>query len=92
MLSIRIIDITPPINSTTYFYEAYLSRGTVDTSWTPAPEDDAEEIIGLKSEIKQTAERIHLTVGRYGKRNITTVNTCRENRTNCKRYREKLNK
>lgn len=66
-VSNKNIDITPPINSTTYFYEAYLSRGTVDTSWTPAPEDDAEEIIGLKSEIKQTAERIDLTVGNMEK-------------------------
>ena len=66
-VSNKNIDITPPINSTTYFYEAYLSRGTVDTSWTPAPEDDAEEIIGLKSEIKQTAERIDLTVGNLEK-------------------------
>lgn len=57
------IDITPPTNSTTYFYEAYLARGTTDTSWTPAPEDNIEDIIGLKSEIKQTAERIDLVVG-----------------------------
>ena len=35
----------------------------MDTSWTPAPEDNIEDIIGLKSEIKQTAERIDLTVG-----------------------------
>lgn len=66
-VSNKNIDITPPINSTTFFYEAYLSRGTIDTSWTPAPEDDAEEIIGLKSEIKQTAERIDLTVGNMEK-------------------------
>ena len=26
------IDITPPTNSTTYYYEAYLARGTIDTS------------------------------------------------------------
>lgn len=57
------IDITPPTNSTTYYYEAYLARGTTDTSWTPAPEDNIEDIIGLKSEIKQTAERIDLVVG-----------------------------
>ncbi len=57
------IDIIPPTNSTTYFYEAYLARGTIDTSWTPAPEDNIEDIIGLKSEIKQTAERIDLVVG-----------------------------
>lgn len=62
-LSNKNIDITPPINSTTYYYEAYLARGSVDTSWTPAPEDNIEDIIGLKSEIKQTAERIDLTVG-----------------------------
>ena len=66
-VSNKNIDITPPINSTTFFYEAYLSRGTIDTSWSPAPEDDAEEIIGLKSEIKQTAERIDLTVGNMEK-------------------------
>lgn len=57
------IDITPPTNSTTYYYEAYLARGTTDTSWTPAPEDNIEDIIGLKSEIRQTAERIDLVVG-----------------------------
>lgn len=62
-LSNKNIDITPPVNSTTYYYEAYLARGSVDTSWTPAPEDNIEDIIGLKSEIKQTAERIDLTVG-----------------------------
>ena len=66
-VSNKNIDITPPINSTTFFYEAYLSRGTIDTSWTPAPEDDAEESIGLKTEIKQTAERIDLTVGNMEK-------------------------
>lgn len=62
-LSNKNIDITPPVNSITYYYEAYLARGSVDTSWTPAPEDNIEDIIGLKSEIKQTAERIDLTVG-----------------------------
>ena len=62
-LTSSYIDITPPQNSTTYFYEAYLARGSVDTSWTPAPEDNIEDIISLKSEIKQTAERIDLTVG-----------------------------
>ena len=62
-LSDTKIDITPPTNSTTYYYEGYLSRGAIDTSWTPAPEDNIENIIGLKSEIKQTAERIDLTVG-----------------------------
>ena len=62
-LSNKNIDITPPVNSTTYYYEAYLARGSVDTSWTPAPEDNIEDIIGLKSEIKQTAERVDLTVG-----------------------------
>ena len=62
-LTSSYIDIAPPQNSTTYFYEAFLARGSVDTSWTPAPEDNIEDIISLKSEIKQTAERIDLTVG-----------------------------
>ncbi|EPD59031.1 hypothetical protein HMPREF1215_00636 [Coprococcus sp. HPP0074] len=84
-LSDTKIDITPPTNSTTYFYEAYLSRGSVDTSWTPAPEDNVEDIIGLKSEIKQTAERIDLAVGNLqgelSKLSLTvdTINTKVEN-------------
>lgn len=56
------IVIIPSVNSITYFYEAYLSEGKVDTSWTPAPEDDLENIEQVKSEIKQTAERIDLSI------------------------------
>lgn len=40
----RDIIITPDINSTTYYYEAYLAKGTTDTSWTPAPEDIEDEL------------------------------------------------
>lgn len=56
------IVIIPSVNSITYFYEAYLSEGKVDTSWTPAPEDDLENIEQVKSEIKQTAETINLSI------------------------------
>ena len=56
------IVIIPSVNSITYFYEAYLSEGKVDTSWTPAPEDDLENIEQVKSEIKQTAEKINLSI------------------------------
>lgn len=69
------IVIIPSVNSITYFYEAYLSEGKVDTSWTPAPEDDLENIEQVKSEIKQTAETINLSIeslnGDISKINVT---------------------
>lgn len=61
-LSNKNIDITPPVNSTTYYYEAYLARGSVDTSWTPAPEDIDDNIESVKSEFTQTAEEIKMSV------------------------------
>lgn len=61
-VSNKNIDITPPINSTTFFYEAYLSRGTIDTSWAPAPEDIDDNIESVKSEFTQTAEEIKMSV------------------------------
>ena len=61
-VSNKNIDITPPINSTTFFYEAYLSRGTIDTSWSPAPEDIDDNIESVKSEFTQTAEEIKMSV------------------------------
>lgn len=60
-VSNKNIDITPPINSTTFFYEAYLSRGTIDTSWSPAPEDIDDNIESVKSEFTQTAEEIKMS-------------------------------
>lgn len=33
------IDIHPELNTTTYYYEGYLSKGEKDTSWSLAPED-----------------------------------------------------
>lgn len=61
-VSNKNIDITPPINSTTFFYEAYLSRGTTDTSWSAAPEDIDDNIESVKSEFTQTAEEIKMSV------------------------------
>lgn len=61
-VSNKNIDITPPINSTTFFYEAYLSRGTIDTSWSAAPEDIDDNIESVKSEFTQTAEEIKMSV------------------------------
>lgn len=45
-----------------YFYEGYLTEGRADTSWTPAPEDTAEEIGSVYSTIDQTATQIRLEV------------------------------
>lgn len=61
-LTNRHIEIKPPINSTTYYYEGYLSRGSIDTSWSAAPEDDIENTKQLRSEIEQTESRINLKV------------------------------
>lgn len=56
------IDIVPPLNSTTYYFEAFLVHGKQDTSWTPAPEDDIEEISIVKSEFIQLANEFRMTV------------------------------
>lgn len=49
-------------NSGTYlaFYKPKLTTGTLPTDWSPAPEDTAEQISSLSSEIKQTADGITL--------------------------------
>ena len=60
-------------NNVGYFYEAYLSEGELNTGWTPAPEDVEEEFYEVRSEIKQTAERINLTVEDI-KGNISNLN------------------
>ena len=59
------IDITPPINSNTYYYESYLVTGEVDTSWSPAPEDTEDSISTLISNVSKleiTAEGIRQMV------------------------------
>lgn len=56
------IDIIVDSGSIGYFYEAYLSEGESDTSWSPAPEDINDEFYEVRSEIKQTAEQINLSV------------------------------
>lgn len=50
-LSFPHIDITPDINSVTYYYEGYLVKGSIDTSWNPAPEDTEASISTLASNI-----------------------------------------
>lgn len=60
-------------NNVGYFYEAYLSEGELNVAWTPAPEDVEEEFYEVRSEIKQTAERIDLTVEDI-KGNISNIN------------------
>ena len=55
------IDIIPGLNSNTYYYEGYLVKGSIDTSWNPAPEDAQDSISSLRSSISQleiTAEGI----------------------------------
>lgn len=54
--------IQPQEGITSYFYEGFLTEGKADTSWTPAPEDTAEEIGSIYSTIDQTATQIRLEV------------------------------
>lgn len=56
------IYIQPKEGITSYFYEGYLTEGRADTSWTPAPEDTAEEIGSIYSTIDQTANQIRFEV------------------------------
>ena len=56
------IYIQPQEGVTSYLYEGYLTEGRADTSWTPAPEDTAEEIGSIYSTIDQTASQIRLEV------------------------------
>lgn len=56
------IDIEIENGSIGYFYEAYLSEGVSDTSWSPAPEDIDDNIESVKSEFTQTAEEIKMSV------------------------------
>ena len=73
-LTNKKIDIVPQTNSITYFYEAFLTKGTTDTSWLPAPEDIEGEIGSVRSELRQTAESILLKVSDSNGR-ITTLET-----------------
>lgn len=56
------IDIEVASGAIGYFYEAYLSEGVSDTSWSPAPEDIDDNIESVKSEFTQTAEEIKMSV------------------------------
>lgn len=56
------IDIEVTNGAIGYFYEAYLSEGVSDTSWSPAPEDIDDNIESVKSEFTQTAEEIKMSV------------------------------
>lgn len=44
------ISISPALNVMSYFYEAYLVEGTLDLSWTPAPEDLENKFASIKIE------------------------------------------
>lgn len=61
-LTNKKIDIIPQTNSVTYFYEAFLTKGTTDTSWTPNPDDIADNFEHVNSKIEQTATDIILGV------------------------------
>lgn len=52
------IYITPSLNNQTYFYEGFLSEGSLDNSWTPAPEDTTDDFTLVRAEIVQTANSI----------------------------------
>lgn len=53
------ITISSSININTYFYEAFLSEGALDLSWTPAPEDMNDYV---RSEIALATDNINLSV------------------------------
>lgn len=61
-LTNKKIDIIPQTNSITYFYEAFLTKGTTDTSWTPNPDDVADNFEQINSKIEQTATDIIIGV------------------------------
>lgn len=61
-LTNKKIDIIPQTNSITYFYEAFLTKGTTDTSWTPNPDDIADSFEQINSKIEQTATDIIIGV------------------------------
>lgn len=52
------IQIIPQMNTETFFYEGFLSQGTLDNSWTPAPEDAERNFDETYSKIEQTADSI----------------------------------
>lgn len=52
------IQIIPQMNTETFFYEGFLSQGTLDNSWTPAPEDVERNFDETYSRIEQTADSI----------------------------------
>ena len=57
-LDTKDIYISPDLNIDTYFYEGFLSEGSLDNSWIPAPEDADNQFSKVYSEIQQTAESI----------------------------------
>lgn len=61
-LTNKKIDIIPQTNSITYFYEAFLTKGTTDTSWTPNPDDVADNFEQVNSKIEQKANEIIMGV------------------------------
>ena len=67
------IDIGVENGSIGNFYEAYLAEGESETSWSDAPEDIEEEFISVRSEIKQTAEKIDMSVSNI-KGDISNIN------------------
>lgn len=52
------IQIIPKMNIETFFYEGFLSQGTLDNSWTPAPEDADRNFDEAYSKIEQAADSI----------------------------------
>lgn len=45
----KSVEIKPQININSYFYEGFLSKGTIFTGWSPAPEDVDEDINNAQS-------------------------------------------
>lgn len=51
--------ITFPTEGTYYLYNSKLEIGTVDTDWSPAPEDLTSDVTQIESTIVETTERVN---------------------------------
>lgn len=50
--------ITPQMNIETYLYEAFLSEGNMDMSWTPAPEDEDDKFAEIRIDLNKITSTV----------------------------------
>ena len=53
------IYITPSLNIQTYFYEGFLSEGSIDNSWSPAPEDIDSKFSSINIELSRITSTVY---------------------------------